>query len=89
MHTKGPWLLQKSTIYVMKPEYEWVATTNRIIGGMPEDREKEEANARLIAAAPDLLEAAEMVAIDLENAVGNRETMAACLRAAINKAKGE
>lgn len=44
------------------------------------------ADARLIAAAPELLEAAEMVAVDLENGVGNRHTMASCLRAAIAKA---
>ena len=55
-HTKGPWSYYKTSVYVKLP-YVWVATTNRELAGMPEDQEAEYANARLIAAAPELLEA--------------------------------
>ena len=51
-----------------------------------------EANARLIAAAPELLEACEAIALDLENNGELYETDEArieILRAAIAKAKGE
>jgi hypothetical protein len=59
-HTPGPWSVQKTTIYRAHPNYEWVATTSREIGGMPEDQELENNNAMLIAAAPELLAALEI-----------------------------
>ena len=54
-HTPGPWISCKTSIYRSGPIYEWVATTNRDLVGMPEDQEREEANAKLIVRSPDML----------------------------------
>lgn len=94
-HTPGPWHVDPDP----RPDMEW---NNHIYGadGMAvcfmahsdgKDDERDEANARLIAAAPDLLSALEAV----EQAYSNRHSpqhRTACLmqaQAAIKKAKGE
>jgi hypothetical protein len=90
-HTPGPWLRCKTTIYKDPTgNYEWIATTSRSIGGMPENQELEEANANLIAAAPEMLEALEHV---MQKLLQERQEVweheIAHLAHAIYKAKGE
>lgn len=59
-HTPGPWKLRRVTRYDIRiapeSEPEHVSIAGMAIWG-EEDREELEANARLIAAAPELLEA--------------------------------
>ena len=54
-NTLCPWSSHKSAVYIHSPEYEWIASTNRLLGGMPEDQDREEANAKLIVKAPEML----------------------------------
>ena len=85
-HTKGPWELQKITngyriitngIYTMNLDGPWYPS--------PAQAEAFEANARLIAAAPELLEAAEQVVSWLHG----RGYDSTALEMAISKAKGD
>ena len=55
-HTPGPWWIDHIEWHVMAGE-----DTTRDICGVPYDWPEDRANARLIAAAPELLEALEMV----------------------------
>jgi hypothetical protein len=48
-HTRGPWLVKEDEVYSV-PRYQSVCTVLGVVG-------ESEANARLIAAAPDLLDA--------------------------------
>lgn len=91
-NTPGPWKLDASTLTVTTPD----AVEARIaeIDGDNCDWEQAEADARLIAAAPDMLEALEeartQVAI-LQDRLGIRDTGAGTLSiidAALAKAKG-
>ena len=52
-NTPGPWSSHKPAVDTRSPEYEWIASTNRLLGGMPEDQEREEAN--VIVKAPEML----------------------------------
>lgn len=83
-HTPGPWVASLTLGYGEAGEH-----------GIPIAREKDDllvahvygaANARLIAAAPDLLEALELV-VDITERAGLGAVLNA--RAAIAKAKGE
>jgi hypothetical protein len=106
-HTPGPWRLDNGAKYVSggfrvlarstRPKPNHAATGEIQIAFPPPhgiDGEKEqEANARLIAAAPDLLEALEMVRdADNDRAADKMETIPDIARAkidrAIAKAKG-
>ena len=94
MHTLGPWELQKITngyriitggIYTMNLDGPWYPS--------PAQAEAFEANARLIAAAPELLEALETALERLERhiAIGmfyETEIIREDLREAIRKARG-
>jgi len=87
-HTPGPWRL--TTL----PEGRWV----EVYGGHPEDDVAQAVgvpNARLIAAAPELLEALERISAIGEWLDDDQDVFAACYRtwviearAAIAKAKG-
>jgi hypothetical protein len=83
-HTQGPWTIENNSIYgnagMIRP----------FIASVEDDHRDEEtnANARLIAAAPDLLEAADDALADLEGYEFAAETIRK-LRAAIAKATGE
>ena len=93
-HTPGPWEIQRDSglhIYITQPS----DTPNRVPGYYAEirrfttDSEQVEANARLIAAAPDLLEACEQLLklVDLLSPVeGDTHRKA---QRAIAKARGE
>lgn len=64
-HTPGPWLLQETTVYALNEERIPVNRFTAIIDSGWRNAESRisrgemEANARLIASAPDLLEALE------------------------------
>lgn len=102
-HTPSPWLISKndSTFIYALTESRWRARGGplmvnrfscRLEGGNPESASAEEmaANARLIAAAPDLLFALERILADLPT---NRDWLDPAVekfaRAAVAKAKGE
>lgn len=55
-HTPGPWDLEERTVFALNDHFcnRFYATIQRGQGSMPEELD---ANARLIAAAPDLLDA--------------------------------
>ncbi|MEA2094173.1 MAG: hypothetical protein U9P11_06395 [Pseudomonadota bacterium] len=66
-HTKGPWIAEPNggddpdpTIRCISAGDELVATAEMIWHDVDWDVEQQEANAKLIAAAPDLLEAAQI-----------------------------
>ena len=59
MHTKGPWKVCVSTDRFGWENYD-------INGGEIHDEDERQANARLIASAPELLEALEEIAEDAE-----------------------
>ena len=83
-HTSGPWgLIKKKPMFVCSAE--GVIADCDIDGAR--DRSQNEANARLIAAAPDLLEALTELVVQRE---GHYSTQTAweIARAAIAKAKG-
>lgn len=92
-HTPGPWEAHNgevTTRQINGRSYRRIAAIQDYgVGCLPE---VDKANARLIAAAPDLLDAAEGVVGDLERFVSHRgpgpDQRLALLRAAIAKAKG-
>ena len=93
-HTPGPWRVEHSTAkgylymsYLYSDEHHIIS-----VGGSSISKGENKANARLIAAAPDLLAACEAVwqSCDREGRImlpSNGTTITA-LRAAIAKAKG-
>jgi len=92
-HTPGPWIMEwegNGYICPQGREDSIACTANRPLdedGESPWTQEEEEANARLIAAAPELLEALREVVkfIDTTTHVGSQEALDAA-RAAIAKA---
>ena len=92
-HTLGPWravgtFVEGGGRAIAKA----VLLAKSNLAGEGSENELGKANARLIAAAPDLLEACEAIALDLENNGELYETDEArieILRAAIAKARGE
>lgn len=85
-HTPGPWQAQTFSSHELQTDFAMVAIGKRahIIGYSEEDQ----ANARLIAAAPDLLEALELMVDTYDNGGWPSSTLVIA-RAAIAKAKGE
>lgn len=94
-HTPGPWKFQevdwqpralKSDLLVFPAKMPSAA-----IALLYRDNDADEANARLIAAAPDLLEALQSVALHFDEWVIDEEAFEGCLkvRAAIAKATEE
>ena len=88
-HTPGPWLADGASVYEERDDFSVIC--NFWSSSLPEW----EANARLIAAAPDLLEALEQLVIeydDVELADAEPSSLTAAFnaaRAAIAKAKGK
>ena len=80
-HTPGPWVIRKNDAY----EEYWVQLEHYTVG--PASIVFSKADADLIAAAPELLEALEDAAASLEDS-GKYEA-AGMARAAIAKATGE
>lgn len=92
-HTPGPWGISSQSPRIIK-QYDGLGDTNVIIGsasGYPKsgfypDDETALANARLIVAAPDLLEVLQVIAADSRWISG--EPLLMQVRAAIAKATG-
>ena len=85
-HTPGPWRVETERAYIQITPTDNVAICELWRRGNPE---LEMANARLIAAAPDLLEALEMLAAVDFGADGSVERGALLARIAIAKATGD
>lgn len=81
-HTPGPWTYAGTGGHIGSPDRLRVADVN----SLEIDSDTRQANARLIAAAPDLLALAEAVAAHFG---GTDAPLGAAARAAIAKAKGE
>lgn len=95
-HTPGPWEARGVIIYRSTPDADTGATPLLcVVTGDGTSVAEDEANARLVAAAPDLLEAAKacLPSFDLmwppEDATGRRGQLREALRAAIAKAEGD
>lgn len=90
-HTPGPWRvpITMPTDVVDSAENRWIANCRPSVNGAP--LEQQEANARLIAAAPDLLEALEWIVqpdIPIGSNAEFQHRAIEVARAAIAKAKG-
>ncbi len=91
-HTPGPW----NYLYDGRGDHTIVDAYGRVLAvtwGVPIDRGTEEANARLIASAPELLEALEDVESKIMDYEARRinwrpEDFLMRVRAAISKARG-
>ena len=92
-HTSGPWVIARTSgmqIYVTQPQDRpgrapgYYAEVRRFTA----NHDEVEANARLIAAAPDLLDALELI-LSAEDRGFGMDYVKGCARAAIAKAKGE
>ena len=95
-HTPGPWQMGEShetavEVQIAREPFSRIATViggSRVLRGPSLSGDTMEANARLIAAAPDMLEALRKVDdLLVENATEPTD-LQAILRAAIAKAKG-
>ncbi len=89
-HTPGPWRAERFISNQEKPYHLYIFAQAKtacvaFIDEQGEDPEQGEANARLIAAAPDLLESAKRVAA---NATQDSAGILNALLAAIAKAEG-
>ena len=87
-HTPGPWKFSFESIH---PEWAIVTTGGGAVVANVNADHRQEANASLIAAAPDLLEAGEAFLRELDegDSFPAWEAAKAKLRAAIAKARGE
>lgn len=102
-HTPGPWIVGSydfldQQVYIDAPSgdpdlgyksWEGVAIAYGCEESPSKGLEKAKANAMLIAAAPDLLEALEMLETTCELGLGYDHAIRQVARAAIAKAKGE
>lgn len=89
-HTKGPWLIQGTTVYTLcNGENAWQAQVSQD-GKHKTPVEEVQANANLIAAAPELLEALETLLEASRSSAGPEEKLNAqkLAKGVINKAKG-
>ena len=88
-HTPGPWMVEKGTLDVIaKKHYDGMEINIRDIE--TNDRETIQANAALIAAAPDMLEALELVLRQLPTELTlDGEILRDDLKQLVAKARGE
>ena len=88
-HTPGPWAVRNKTeVFCGRKRVAHVNAASKEPLNMKQDREVAEANARLIAAAPDLLEALKDALCALE-CCGKDYPAASKAHATIAKATGE
>lgn len=99
-HTPGPWNLSEShsgadrSVFALSPKHQnpiWIARVYNGDGSIHTPAPIRDANARLIAAAPDLLEACEetLRLHDLSEDDRLAGVIGIAIRAAIAKAKGD
>ncbi|NIS53107.1 MAG: hypothetical protein GWN94_18705 [Phycisphaerae bacterium] len=96
-HTPGPWEYVYDVSYtgmpdLPEPDYEYGRISSKLrwsIATIYPDAEEWHANMRLIAAAPDLLDACEQAVLHIQAGILNAHDMSDILHAAIAKAKGE
>jgi hypothetical protein len=83
-HTPGPWCVKGAAILPEAPSFNWIGSVQA--SNMPEW----EANARLIAAAPDLLEACQTLAtlLDTDDWIATGRLAVKQAQAAIAKVRG-
>jgi hypothetical protein len=85
-HTPGPWKVREEYIHQIIGTDGWGAVADCAIGvRTPEEKD---ANARLIAAAPDLLAIAEAFVVDYAPNAGELAKWRGRFRDAIRKAQG-
>lgn len=90
-HTPGPWIVKNGDVHA--EQYGLLAAV-RYLGNSQSQKNEREFNARLIASAPDLLEALKttLAMLELLNAPGTNDPIEARVyqaRAAIAKATGQ
>lgn len=85
-HTPGPWRANSSWIEGPQMALRVAAVDWPVRGSAPKSKDEAKANARLIAAAPEMLEALKACADKLASLGWSQEEIAA--RAAIAKATG-
>lgn len=85
-HTPGPWKLDGVWGLVIGPKGQEICAIHARLPEVPTEQAKE--NARLIAAAPDLLEACRKLLAFLESTIIKGPAVDE-LRAAIDKAEGD
>lgn len=91
-HTPGPWEIvptvssDRLNIFSANPDNAYHVGT--FISGSRRELPEFRANVRLIAAAPELLEALEFIAADIEQGIRGKGAWLKLARAAIAKAKG-
>lgn len=92
-HTLGPWAVQGNEGFVGTDEGDpqTICYMSDHRNRRQRSREESQANARLIAAAPQLLEACKegLEIVELENYQGFWNDEIACMKAAIAAAEGE
>lgn len=93
MHTPGPWRLEKDgdTINIRQDIDSFTTTTLATVWGLFKHCEMYEANAHLIAAAPEMLEALTLAKIMIESHAKHLRNGSGYQKicAAIKKARGE
>lgn len=92
-HTPGPWFAVGYQVEIQSDTVADICTTNAHLfgqGGLHDDA-RAMANARLIAAAPDLLRLLEVArdCLEVSNYEGEDDEVLAAIRAALANAKGE
>jgi hypothetical protein len=92
-HTPGPWFAVGYQVEIESDTVADICTTNATLfgqGGLHDDA-RAMANARLIAAAPDMLEMLEVArdSLEVSNYEGEEDEVLAAIRAVLANAKGE
>jgi hypothetical protein len=92
-HTPGPWFAVGYQVEIESETVADICTTNAHLFGQPglHDDARAMANARLIAAAPDMLKMLEVArdSLEVSNYEGEEDDVLAAIAAVIAKAKGE
>jgi hypothetical protein len=92
-HTPGPWFAVGYQVEIERENVADICTTNAHLFGQPglHDDARAMANARLIAAAPDMLKMLEVArdCLEASNFEGEDDEVLAAIASVIARAKGE
>jgi hypothetical protein len=92
-HTPGPWIAVGYQVEIASETVADICTTNAHLFGQPglHDDARAMANARLIAAAPEMLEMLEVArdSLEVSNYEGEEDDVLAAIASVIARAKGE